>query len=174
MKFSLNKSLEILEGTPDILSAMLNSLSEEWILENEGENTWSAKEILAHLIICEKTNWLIRAKIILSDSPDRTLVPIDMMGHFELSKNSLLHDLLREFKQLREGNIKELKNLHLGENDFKKTATHPKLGEVNLQQLLATWVTHDLNHIAQISRVIAKQNKENVGPFIAFLKILNS
>ena len=174
MEFSLHKSSEILEGTPAVLSAMLINLSEDWIIANEGENTWSVKEVVAHLIICEKTNWLVRAKVILSDSRNKTFVPIDMKAHFELAKNNLLPNLLLEFKQLRESNLKELINLQLSENDLKKSAIHPKLGEVNLQQLLATWVAHDLSHIAQISRVLAKQYKEHVGPFITFLRILNA
>jgi uncharacterized damage-inducible protein DinB len=173
MKFSLNKSLEILQATPNVLGVMLNDLSDDWIIANEGENTWSAKEVLAHLIICERTNWLVRVKIMLSDSIVKTLVPIDMAAHFELAKNSLLPNLLNEFKQLRDSSIKELNYLQLGENCLQKTAIHPTLGEVNLQQLIATWVTHDLSHITQISRVLAKQNKEHVGPFVTFLKILN-
>jgi uncharacterized damage-inducible protein DinB len=174
MNFSLDRSLEILENTPRVLSSMLNNLSEDWTTTNEGENTWSPKEVIAHLIVCEKTNWIIRAKLILSDSPDKTFIPIDMVAHFKLSKNNSLQELLKEFSQLRENAIKELTRVKLEEADFMKTAIHPKLGEVNLQQVIATWVTHDLAHITQISRVMAKQNKENVGPFETFLRILKS
>lgn len=174
MKFSLNKSLEILENTPFVLSALLNNLSEEWTSTNEGSNTWTAKEVVAHLIVCEETDWLPRAKIILSNHQDKTFTPIDMVAHFEIAKNKPLKDLISDFKRLRENGINEIKAFSLQETDLKKTAIHPKLGEVNLQQLIATWVTHDLTHIAQISRIMAKQNKENVGAFVTFLNILNS
>lgn len=169
-----SKSLEVLQNTPQVLSAMLSNLSEGWTTTNEGENTWSTKEVVAHLIICEKTSWLVRAKIILSDTPHKTFAPIDMAAHFELSKNNSMQDLLKEFSRLRKNAIKELTSFKLEEAGMVKTAIHPKLGEVNLKQLIATWVTHDLAHIAQISRVMAKQNKENVGPFETFLRILKS
>ncbi|WP_026462519.1 DinB family protein [Adhaeribacter aquaticus] len=174
MQFSLSKSLEVLERTPQVLFSMLNNLSSQWIEANEGENTWTPKEIVAHLIICEKTNWLTRAKIILSDSTDKILSPIDMMGHFDLAKNSSLQDLLKGFSRLRECSLDELKKLSSDESSLQKTAMHPKVGEVSLQQLIATWVTHDLSHITQISRVMARQQKEQVGPFEVFLKILNA
>lgn len=174
MKFSLNKSLEILENTPFVLSALLNNLSEEWTSTNEGSNTWTAKEVVAHLIVCEETDWLPRAKIILSNHQDKTFTPIDMVAHFEIAKNKPLKDLISDFKRLRENGTNEIKAFSLQETDLKKAAIHPKLGEVNLQQLIATWVTHDLTHIAQISRIMAKQNKENVGAFVTFLNILNS
>ena len=174
MKFSLNKSMEILENTPFVISSLLNNLSDEWILFNEGENTWTAKEVVAHLIICEETDWLPRMKIILCESPNKTFVQIDMFAHFDLAKcNSLLY-LIDNLKLLRASAVKEIKTFNLQEKDFQKSANHPKLGEVNLQQLIAAWVTHDLTHIAQIARILAKQNKENVGAFSTFLNILKS
>lgn len=173
MNFSLEKSLEILENTPHVVSTLLRNLSDDWTIKNEGENTWSAKEVVAHLIVCEETDWLTRARIILSDKQDKTFVPIDMTAHFEIAQNNSLKDLLFQFKQLREIGTDELKAFNLQEHDFLKTANHPVLGAVNLQQLIATWVTHDLTHIAQIARVIAKQNNDLVASFKTYLSILN-
>lgn len=172
MNFTLSKSLEILERTPTLLSTMLLGLSEEWINGNEGEGTWNAKEVIAHLIVCEKTNWLPRIKIILSDNSNKILEPIDMAAHFEIAKGNLLETLLHDFKTLRENSIAELKGFHLQKSDYTKTAFHPQIFEVNLQQLLATWVTHDLSHLTQVSRVLAQQYKNEVGPFNKYLKIL--
>lgn len=172
MKFTLSKSLEIIERTPGVIYAMLSGLSDEWVTGNEGDNTWNAKEVVAHLIICEKTNWLTRAKIILSNDANKNLEPIDMTTHFELAKNSMLETLLHDFKILREESVAALKYFNLQHDDFTKTAFHPKIFEVTLQQLIATWVTHDLSHLTQISRIMAQQYKSEVGPFEAYLKIL--
>jgi uncharacterized damage-inducible protein DinB len=172
MNFSFDKNLTMLENTPQALFALLNNLSNEWVIANEGENTWTIQEVVAHLIICEETNWLPRVKIILSKDSSKTFVPIDMQAHFELAKNNTLADLLLTFSKLRQNSLQELKAFQLQPKDFEKTAIHPSLGEVNLQQLLSTWLTHDMTHIVQIARIIAKQNKESVGKFKAYLKIL--
>ncbi len=172
MQFSLSKSLEIIERTPKVIYAMLSGLSEEWLTGNEGAHTWNAKEVVAHLIVCEATNWLARVKIILSDDANKNLEPMDMNTHFELAKNNPLETLLHHFKTLREESVAALKNFNLQHDDFTKSAFHPKIFEVNLQQLIATWVTHDLSHLTQISRIMAQQYKSEVGPFKAYLKIL--
>ena len=172
MKFSLNKSLEIIENTPLVISALLNNLSDDWTTNNEGENTWTAKEVVAHLVVCEDSDWLPRIRIILSDSQDKTLAPVDMKTHLRIAENNTLQHLIKQFKQLREYSINEIKSLNLQETDFLKTAHHPVIGEVSLQQIISTWVTHDLTHLAQISRVMAKQYKTEVGPFKEFLSIL--
>lgn len=166
--------MEILENTPSVISALLNNLSDEWTIFNEGENTWTAKEVVAHLIVCEESDWLPRTKIIISDNQDKTFLPVDMIAHFAIASNKPLQDLILDFQQLRESTLNEIKTLNLQDTDFNKSGIHPKLGEINLQQLIAAWVTHDLTHIAQISRVMAKQNKENVGAFATFLSILRS
>lgn len=172
MKFSLDKSLEVLASTPSVVSAMLQNLSKEWINHNEGENTWSAKEVVAHLIVCEQTDWLPRIKIILN-TPETVFPPIDMQAHFELAAQNELHVLLNQFKDYRKLRMDELKSFALTENDFTKTGLHPKCGVVTLQQVISTWVAHDMSHIAQIARIIAKQNSELTGSFRQFLKILN-
>jgi hypothetical protein len=172
MKFSLDKSLEILESTPNVISSMLQNLSKDWTNNNEGENTWTAKEVVAHLIVCEETNWLPRIKIILK-SPETVFSPIDMQAHFEIAKKSSLTDLLFQFSGHRKKGIGELQKMNLQESDFLKTGTHQIAGKIMLKEIIATWATHDLAHIAQIARIMAKQNKELVGNFKQFLKILN-
>lgn len=172
MNFTLEKSLEILENTPNAISALLQHLSEEWTNNNEGENTWTAKEVVAHLIICEETDWLPRIKIILNN-PKTVFSPIDMQAHFELAKHYSMTELLIQFSTQRKKGIKAIKEMNLQQNDFLKTGTHPVAGKIMLQELIATWATHDLTHIAQIARIMAKQNRESVGNFKQFLTILN-
>jgi uncharacterized damage-inducible protein DinB len=173
MKFSLEKSLEILESAPNAISAMLQNLSEDWTNHNEGGNTWTAKEVLAHLIVCEETEWLTRTKIILSEATVKKLTPIDLQAHFKIAETNSLSFLLMKFQELRKKNIAELLSFNLQESDFAKTALHPELGEVNLQHIISTWATHDLSHIAQIARIMAKQYKDFVGGFSKYQRVLN-
>lgn len=170
--FSVEKSIDVLRNTPQAITALLQGLDDELITKNEGENTWSAKEVVAHLIVCEETNWIPRAKIILSQKQEEPFIPIDMQIHLEYAQNTTLDELLKSFRNLRQGSIEQLKSFDITPNDLEKTAIHPKLGRVKLSQLLATWVTHDLTHIAQIARVVAKQNKPFVGPFEVYLSVL--
>lgn len=172
MEFSLNKSVEILKTTPNILTTYLGSLSDEWLHNNEGENTWSPYDVVQHLIVGEKTDWLVRIKIILSAAEDRTFEPFDRFAHLEDGSAKSITELLKEFQTLRENNLRELKSFNLTENDFSKTGIHPELGTVTLKQLLATWAVHDLGHIAQIARVMTKQYKTEVGPWTEYLGIL--
>jgi hypothetical protein len=172
MDFKLNSAIEILERTPQVLKSFLNGLSPEWIENNEGEETWSPFDIIGHLIHGEKTDWIIRTEVILSKESDKTFAPFDRFAQFEESKGKAISDLLNEFQTLRKENLRILKSKNLKEEDFKKKGVHPALGEITLEQLLSTWVAHDLGHIAQVSRVMAKQYKENVGPWAAYLPIL--
>lgn len=174
MTFSLQKSIEILSKTPETLSTLLHDLSGEWLLNNEGENTWSPYDIVGHLIHGEKTDWIVRAKIILSDKEDKTFIPFDRFAQEQESKGKTIHELLAEFSKLRTQNIETLVKLQISENDLLKKGMHPELGEVNLKQLLSTWTVHDLGHIAQISRVMAKQYANEVGPWNAYLGILKN
>ena len=170
--FSLKDSLEILERTPAVLHTLLHNLSSEWTSPNEGGETWSAYDIVGHLIHGEKTDWMSRIEIILSDSHDKEFTPFDRFAQFENSKGKSLNELLEEFKLLRVKNIERLGQKNLREKQLQLKGVHPAFGKVTLTQLLATWVVHDLNHLAQISRVMAKQYKEEVGPWIEYLKIL--
>ncbi len=172
MKFSLHQSIEILERTPVVLQNLLESLSAIWTSNNEGGETWSAYDVIGHLIHGEKTDWLTRAELILSDDVEKKFQPFDRFAQFENSKGKTLKQLLDDFKEVRNANIKRLKSLNITERDLEKTGVHPTFGEVILYQLLSTWVVHDLDHISQIARVLAKQYKNEVGPWIEFLKIL--
>jgi uncharacterized damage-inducible protein DinB len=174
MEFSVEKSLQILERTPNVLIVMLQNISEDWTSVNEGAETWSVYDIIGHLIHGEKTDWIPRADIILSDNVDKKFTPFDRFAQFEDSKGKTLSQLLIEFKILRERNLEQLRSKKLTDKDLGKTGIHPHFGEVTLLQLLATWVVHDLNHIAQISRVMAKQYKTEVGPWTEYLRILQS
>ncbi len=172
MDFNLSKSLEILQRTPDTLFALLQGISSDWTSTNEGGDTWSVYDVIGHLIHGEKTDWLQRIEIILSGNKDKTFVPFDRFAQFEENKGKTLAALLAEFKSVREKNIKSLQSLHLTKNDFTQKGIHPALGEVTLSQLIATWTVHDLNHLAQIARVMAKQYKSETGPWIEYLSIL--
>ena len=173
MEFSLERLLEILRNTPAILTALFRDLNYDWTMSNEGANSWTPKEVVAHLIICEQINWLPRIRLILLDGAERSLAPIDMSAHFEIAGNTGLPDLLHLFGQLRTRSIGELESFHLQEADFFRTANHPVIGEVNLSQLVATWATHDLAHTAQIARTMARQSKDLVGPFKHFIPSLH-
>jgi hypothetical protein len=172
MNFSLVKSIELLERTPEVLIVMLQHLSTDWTTNNEGAETWNVFDVVGHLIQGEKTDWIPRMEIILSNKPDRTFEPFDRFAQFDESIGKSLAELLIAFKSLRQKNIAYLNSKNLTDNDLKQTGVHPELGEVTLSQLLSTWTVHDLNHLAQISRIMAKQYKSAVGPWIAYLRIL--
>ena len=173
MDFKLDKAVEILERTPGVIEELLKGLSQEWIMNNEGSDTWSPYDILGHLIHGEKTDWIVRMEIIISDNNDKTFQPFDRFAQFEQSKGKTLQQLIDEFKELRKQNIAVLISKNFNESTLNKTGIHPAFGIVTLSQLLSTWVVHDLSHIAQIARVMAKQYKTEVGPWQAYLPILN-
>ena len=172
MNFDLEKSIEILERTPFVIESMLNGLSEDWTSGNEGADTWSPYDVVGHLIHGDLTDWIARMEIVLSDGPNKTFASFDRFAQFEESKGKTLDDLLREFKAVRNHNIAILKSKRLTVADYGKKGIHPKFGEVTLAQLLSTWVAHDMDHIFQIARVMAKQYKTEVGPWVEYLKIL--
>jgi hypothetical protein len=164
--FNINSTIELLEHTPNAFCHLLNGLSEKWISQNEGEDTWTAFDVVGHLIHCEQTNWVPRIQIILSGGETRSFEPMDMSAQFTNSKGKTINDLLDEFQSLRKTNIQKLKALNLTGADFNKTAVHPSLGKVTLEQLISTWLVHDLDHMNQICRVMAKHYKAEVGPWI--------
>ena len=170
--FDLNRSIAILERTPRILEVYLSGLGKEWTHVNEGPETWSAYDVVGHLIHGEKTDWIPRLKVILNNKNQEPFESFDRFAQFENSKGKSLEFLLKEFAQLRRKNIAFLKSCSLTAKDFNLKGVHPELGEVYLKELLATWVTHDLGHIAQISRVMAKQYRHEVGPWSAYISIL--
>lgn len=172
MRFNLPKTIEILERTPIVLEHLLDGISDEWLMNNEGGDSWSPFDIVGHLIHGEKTDWIPRAKIILSDREDKTFIPFDRFAQMDASKSKDIQALLEEFKTLRIQNLEELKSLPLNDTTLKAKGIHPDLGESRLSELLSTWTVHDLGHIAQISRVMAKQYKSEVGPWKKYLGIL--
>ncbi len=172
MEFTLEKSLPILRNTPVVLAEMTRGLDEEWLFANEGGETWSVFDVLGHLVHGEQTDWMGRVEIIL-EQEDKQFQPFDRFAQFEASKGKSMDQLLAEFKAAREHNIALLLSKKITPEDYQRKGIHPAFGEVTLSQLLATWVTHDMDHIAQIARVIAKQYKEAVGPWSAYLKIVN-
>lgn len=171
MKFDLNKSVEILSCTPSVLESLLHNLSDTWLFSNEGPDSWSPFDIVGHLVHGEQTDWMERTNIILF-SEDKHFRKFDRFAQFEESKGKTITQLLAEFRKLREKNIEYLKSLALTEEKLALIGIHPAFGEVTLKQLLATWVVHDLNHIAQISRVLAKQYSDETGPWIEYLPLL--
>lgn len=172
MHFHVDKSIEILERTPAVLEALLTGLSADWWRHNEGTDTWSPFDVLGHLIHGEKTDWIPRAQIILSEAADKTFIPFDRFAQFQTRQDQSIEVLLAEFKALRAANLQTLNGFQLNPADWQKQGIHPELGSVTLSQLLSTWVVHDLGHIAQITRVMAKQYSREVGPWSAYLGIL--
>ncbi len=172
MKFDLNQSYEILERTPSVLRTLLSGLSADWVMNNEGLETFSPYDVVGHLIEGEKTDWRERSVMILEHGTEKPFVSFDRFAQFEESAGKPLLQLLDEFEKLRKENLAWLRSLQLTETDFNKKGVHPELGEITLRQLLSTWVVHDLTHIAQITRVMAKQYKEEIGPWIEYFRIM--
>jgi DinB superfamily len=173
MKYSVAKSIEILENTPAVLTTLLAGVSDDWVMNNEGPDTFSPYDVLGHLIHGEKTDWVVRAKMILEFGNTKTFERWDRFAQYEESKGKSLQQLLHEFDAVRKENMLWFKALHLTEADLDKKGMHPVLGEVTLRNLLATWVVHDLTHIAQVTRVMAKQYKDQMGPWPEFFRILS-
>jgi hypothetical protein len=173
MTFTIDKSYQVLGSTPAVLKSLLSHLNDDWVMNNEGPETFSPYDVVGHLVHGEKTDWTIRIRRILEHGTTFPFTPYDRFAQFEESKGKNLLLLLGEFEQLRNENLGWLKSLELKETDFDKKGMHPALGEVTLRNLLATWVVHDLTHIAQITRVMAKQYKEEMGPWTEFFRILS-
>ncbi|MEW5915093.1 MAG: DinB family protein [Gemmatimonadota bacterium] len=172
MKFELASGLAVLERTPAGLRELLNGLPEAWIRGTEGSQTFSAFDVVGHLIDGEETDWVPRAKIILERGPDPRFEPYDRFRHWTRNVGRTLPSLLDEFRDLRAANMALVRSWNLEEAQLELPGNHPTLGVVSLRQLLAAWVVHDLGHIAQISRVMAKQYKEEVGPWVPFMPVL--
>ncbi len=172
MEQNLQHTIALLTRTPAALNVLLRDLPEEWTLRNEGEKTWSAFDVLGHLIHGERTDWMPRARRILESGEGRAFDPFDRWAQERESQGKTLPQLLDEFARLRRENLGALRALNLRPEDFGKRGRHPALGIVTLSELLATWATHDLTHLHQISRVMAYQYREAVGPWNAFLGVI--
>jgi DinB superfamily len=173
MEQNLEQTISLLTRTPAALHALLRDLPEPWTLGNEGEKTWCPLEVVGHLIHGERTDWIPRTKMILEFGETRAFEPFDRWAQERESRGKSLPQLLDEFSQLRSENVKELRALNLQPADFIRRGRHPELGVVSLSELLATWAVHDLTHIHQISRVMAYQYREGVGPWNAYLGVLH-
>jgi uncharacterized damage-inducible protein DinB len=173
MEFQLEHATEILRRTPATLSALLGGLSDEWLLANEGPDSWSPFDVVGHLIHAEETDWIPRARIILEYGEGRAFDPFDRFAMFEKSRGKSMGELLATFERLREESLRQLGEMSLTPELLGKPGKHPELGAVTLGQLLSTWVVHDLGHAGQIVRVMAKQYREAAGAWSAYLPILN-
>ena len=173
MTFDLINGVAILERTPATFRALLAGLPDAWVRSTEGPDTFSPFDNVGHLIHGERTDWIPRARIILAQGADRRFEPYDRFAQFRESEGRTLDDLLSEFAELRARNIAALQAMNLTDRELALEGEHPALGVVTLRQLLATWVAHDLGHIAQTARVMAKQYRDAVGPWRAYLPVLD-
>jgi hypothetical protein len=170
-KLSLPDAIAVLERIPASLEALLNGLPDTWTKATEGEGTWSPYDVIGHLIHGEKTDWIPRARHIMADEK-RPFEPFDRTAQFKESTDKDLSELLATFAELRRQNLAALVGMKVTEADLQRKGLHPELGEVTLRQLLATWVVHDLDHVAQVTRTMAKAYNDAVGPWSAYLSIL--
>ncbi|MFY9608429.1 MAG: DinB family protein [Blastocatellia bacterium] len=173
MEFELDQAVEILSRTPGTLNHLLRDLPDSWTTSDEGPGTWTAFDVLGHLIHGEETDWIPRARIILEHGESQPFDRFDREAMFEKSKGKSIADLLDDFESLRGASLKALDQMDLTPEKLALRGTHPSLGVVTLEQLLATWAVHDLSHIAQITRVMCKRYDKDVGPWKAFFPILS-
>ena len=173
MEHSLPDTISLLTRTPAALSALLRDLSSAWTSRNEGEDTWSAFDVVGHLIHGERTDWIPRARRILEFGETKPFEPFDRFAQERESQGKSLAGLLDEFARARSESLGELRSLNLRKEDLARRGRHPALGIVTLSELLAAWVAHDLTHLHQISRTMAHQYREAVGPFSKYLGVLH-
>lgn len=173
MDHDLQHTVILLSRTPAVLDALLRGLPDAWIRSNEGEHTWSACDVIAHLIHAEREDWIPRATMILQSGESQPFPPFDRWGNIRESQNKPVGELLDTFAEARSANLTELRALNLQPADLAKRGQHPGLGMVTLGQLLDTWAAHDLNHLHQISRVMAHSYRQAVGPWSKFLGVMH-
>jgi hypothetical protein len=173
MQNNLEQTISLLARTPATLNALLRDLPESWTHRSEGENTWNPSEIVGHLVHAEKADWLPRVRMILDFGETRAFEAFNRTGFRDLTLDTSLPQLLDEFARLRSENLDALRALNLQPDDLKRRGRHPALGAVTLSQLLATWPAHDMTHLHQISRVLAYQYRDAVGPWSDFLGVMH-
>jgi hypothetical protein len=171
--FVMDEAVAVLSRTPAALDALLRGLPDGWVAANEGGETWSPFDVVGHLIQGERTDWIARVKIILEHGEARPFDTFDRFAQFTASQGRTLASLLDEFATARQENLRQLAALKITDADLDRRGRHPALGVVTLRQLLATWVAHDLDHVVQISRVLARQYADEVGPWRAYLRIIS-
>jgi hypothetical protein len=172
-EFSLDEAIAVLTRTPATLDALLRGMPDIWVRRNEGTDTWSPFDIVGHLVVGERTDWMPRARIILEKGEARPFDPFDRFAQAKESQGKSLEQLLDEFALLRRENLAALRGMKLHPADLPRRGTHPALGGVTLSELLATWAVHDLTHVHQLSRVMAHQYRDAVGPWSAYLGVLH-
>jgi hypothetical protein len=172
MNFRLDEGLESLAATPAAVDALLRSRPEAWLTCRMGEGTFTPRDVLGHLVFAEMTDWIPRARHILEGHGATPFAPFDRVGHRPLIDGRPIAELLDRFAALRRENLETLRGFHLGEAQLEMTGTHPELGPVTLRQLLATWVVHDLGHIAQLMRILAYEYRDEIGPWRQFVTIV--
>ena len=172
MKHDLQHTISLISRMPAVLNALLRDLPEAWTLGTEGADTWSPFDIVGHLIHGERTDWMPRVRMILEFGESRTFVPFDRRAQEHESKGKSMVQLLDEFARLRSANLDDLRALKLQPEDMERRGRHPAFGVVTMSQFLATWAAHDMTHLHQISRVMAHQYREAVGPWTVYLGVL--
>jgi hypothetical protein len=172
MKQNLQQTIALLSRTPATLNVFLRELPDSLTRQNEGGDTWSAYDIVGHLVYAERTDWMPRVKMILEFGETRAFEKFDRLGQVKESQGKSLAQLLDEFARIRAENLDDLRALNLQTEDLNRRGRHPSLGVVTLSQLLATWAAHDLTHLHQLSRIMAHQYREAVGPWSAYLGVL--
>jgi hypothetical protein len=172
MKFQIAQANEILSNTPFVLKSLLENLSEEWTRSSRNTEGWGPFDIVGHFIHAEETDWIPRAEIILRQGENRVFEPFDRYAQFDKSKGKTLGELLAIFAERRRESLEALTSWNLTEEKLRLKGTHPELGEVSLEQLLATWVVHDLTHLRQLANVLAQKYAAHVGPWKEYLSIL--
>ena len=172
MEIRIADAVEILKRTPKTLDNLVRGLPKQWLFATEGPDTWSPYDVVGHLIHGERTDWIPRARRILEHGEKQAFEPFDRTAMMRAKKKPV-GKLLTEFAKLRARNLRGLKALRLREKDLARTGMHPELGRVTLGQLIATWAVHDLTHLTQICRVLAKQYDVAVGPWKEYLGVLN-
>jgi hypothetical protein len=172
MQFDLTQAGDVLRRTPGALNALLDGLDESWSRGTEGPETFSPFDNVGHLIDGEETDWIPRARLILARGSSLTFEPYDRFRHYARNAGRSLSSLLEEFARLRHANLELLQSWRLTPAQLDLPGDHPGLGRVTLRQLLAAWVVHDLGHIAQVARVMAKQYREAAGPWVQYLPVL--
>ena len=172
MYFDLQQTTALLSRTPATLDVLLRDLPEKWTFSNEGGETFTPFDVVGHLIHGERTDWMQRTRIILEYGVSKPFEKFDRLAQARESQGKSLAELLDEFARLRAENLNALRAMNLGPSDWNKRGLHPALGTVTLSQLLATWAAHDMTHLHQISRTLAHQYREAVGPWVQYLGVL--
>jgi hypothetical protein len=172
MEFELNQALEVLSGTPAVLTALLRDKSEPWLTSRKAPESFSPIDVVGHLILADQTDWMPRVQTILAHRDTRPFDPFDRFAFQPLIQGRPITELLDDFASIRHRSLQTLKNLGLEKGHFELPGLHPDLGLVTLGNLLATWVVHDLGHISQITKAMASAYAEAVGPWSAYLSVL--